>query len=65
MPPEFLTTQDVAALLKIHPMTLHRWRVQGRGPTWVEVEGSIRYGRGALEAWIAHRTRNGTAADGA
>jgi predicted site-specific integrase-resolvase len=49
MPPEsgfvmkLLTTKSVSELLSIPEGTIRYWRKVGVGPTWVKLEGSIRY----------------------
>jgi hypothetical protein len=33
----FLTTPEAAALLRLSPITLARWRIQGYGPRWTKM----------------------------
>jgi hypothetical protein len=33
----FLTAPEAAALLRLSPITLSRWRVQGYGPRWTKM----------------------------
>lgn len=51
--PEFLTTREVAAALKIAPSTVCRWRAAGLGPRvfWV-APASPRYKRADVLAWL-------------
>lgn len=58
--PEFLKEKEVADMLRVKRQTLSRWRADGQGPPFVQVEGSIRYPRDSLEAWLAERTLGGT-----
>lgn len=50
---EFLTTEEVAAWLKIAPSTVCRWRMAGKGPrvTWLS-RSLPRYKRTDLETWL-------------
>lgn len=57
-----LTTEELAAWLAVHAVTVKRWRRDGEGPptTWVGV-GSVRYRKSDVLAWLqeraeAHRT---------
>jgi hypothetical protein len=33
----FLTAAEAAALLRLSPITLSRWRIQGYGPRWTKM----------------------------
>jgi hypothetical protein len=33
----FLTAPEAAALLRLSPITLSRWRIQGYGPRWTKM----------------------------
>jgi hypothetical protein len=33
----FLTAPEAAAFLRLSPITLSRWRVQGYGPRWIKM----------------------------
>lgn len=52
---DMLTTQEAADLLRVHPVTLARWRAAGTGPTFIRVGRSIRYPATELQAWLANR----------
>lgn len=55
---------DVAKALGMSVATIRRWRVIGRGPVWVKLEGgAVRYERGAFEAWLAAQKRSDGGAD--
>ena len=58
--PEFLKEMEVAELLRVKRQTLSRWRSDGQGPPFVQVEGSIRYPAEALHKWLDERTLGGT-----
>jgi excisionase family DNA binding protein len=47
-----MTTAETADLLRVHVETLRRWRVEGRGPTYVRVGRTCRYWRSAVMAWL-------------
>jgi excisionase family DNA binding protein len=47
-----LTPAETAALLKVHPSTLRRWRAEGRGPAYVRAGRGYRYWRRAVLAWL-------------
>ena len=51
-----LTEREAAKKLKLVPGTLANWRVQGRGPAWVEIgPHCIRYQDEAIDRYIADR----------
>lgn len=51
--PEYLTSKEVAAWLRVSAATLCRWRQTGHGPrvTWL-TPACPRYRRGDVEAWL-------------
>ncbi len=56
-----LTTNQLAAELGVHPVTLAQWRlVDGKGPPFVKVGSSVRYRRGDVDEWLRDKTRIGT-----
>ena len=51
--PELLTTTEVAALLRVDPSTICRWRSSGHGPKVTWLSPSIpRYQRAHLLEWL-------------
>ena len=58
---DFLTSKDVADMLKVSEATLSRWRAADplQGPPFVKIEGSIRYPREAMQRWLDERTLGG------
>jgi excisionase family DNA binding protein len=58
--PDLMKEREVAELLRVTRQTLSRWRAADQGPPFVQIEGSIRYRRADLEAWLAERTLGGT-----
>ena len=55
-----MTSPEVAELLRVSTATLARWRAAEQGPPFVQVEGSIRYQREAVQRWLDERTLGGT-----
>lgn len=51
--------EEVANELGLKVGTLRRWRLYGRGPTFVKIGGAVRYDRFALERWIATQPTGG------
>lgn len=54
--PTFMKDPEVAALLRIDPVTLRIWRNQRRGPPWIKVGEMVRYDHAAVVAWLNERT---------
>ena len=51
-----LSTVEAAALLALSASTLKRYRVEGRGPSFLRLGGRVRYTRADLLKWaLAHR----------
>lgn len=49
----FLTLYEVAEILTISPHTLRHWRMAGKGPVPVKLEGRmLRFERGEVERWL-------------
>jgi excisionase family DNA binding protein len=63
-PPGLLTTDEVAALLRLSASILNKWRLSGRGPTYVKVGTRVRYRLEDVAAFIAASTRSSTSATG-
>lgn len=47
-----LTTEEAAALLRLNPLTLYRWRKAEKGPPFTRVGARIYYEREMLERWL-------------
>jgi len=57
-----LTTNELAARLGVHPVTVKKWRTEGTGPRFTTVgRTSIRYSETAVAEWLAQRERASTA----
>ena len=55
--PEFIATKRAAEILGRSPATLKRWRYEGIGPEYVEIEGRVRYDVRVLLDYIKRNTR--------
>ncbi len=55
---------ETAAYLNIHPNTLRRWRVYGKGPPHVKLEGSVRYVPDVVRQYVKEKSRSSTSDDG-
>lgn len=53
----FLTTHEVADLLRLDRHTLDNWRWAGKGPTWVKAGGRVLYPADDLERWLDESTQ--------
>ena len=53
------TKEEVAEFIGIHVRTVDKWRKEGRGPRFIEIEGAtIRCRRDDLMEWIDEQTAN-------
>jgi excisionase family DNA binding protein len=52
---DFMTTEDVAAALKVSAMTVRDWRKKNRGPRAYKVGAAVRYDRADVLTWL-HQT---------
>jgi Helix-turn-helix domain len=52
MEPDFLTTGEVAQLLRRHPRTLRNWRDEGKGPLAIPLGHKWAYRRADIEAYL-------------
>lgn len=52
-----LNTTEAAEVLRIAPITLHRWRNAGKGPVYVEMGRKVYYRRADLDRWIEEQQR--------
>ena len=58
MKAELLTTEEVAALLRVKKNTIEKWRLRGRGPRFLKfgsegASGRVRYTREAIDEYVA------------
>jgi hypothetical protein len=50
--PHLVRTRGVAQILTRSPATLKRWRYEGIGPNWIELEGRVSYDVAVLRDYI-------------
>jgi hypothetical protein len=55
--PELVDTREAAKILGRSPATLKRWRHEGIGPKFVEMEGRVSYDVSVLLEYIKSNTR--------
>ena len=54
---KLLTTKAAAEMIAIPESTLRYWRNVGQGPTWIKLEGSIRYAEEDILEYIRRNRR--------
>lgn len=54
--PEFLTTEEAGAFLRLSPRTLEKQRVLGGGPRFRKLGARVVYAAADLRAWADHHT---------
>ena len=52
---EFVTTEELAAELRVPVDTVHAWRYRGVGPPGVRIGRRVLYRRSDVDRWIAER----------
>jgi hypothetical protein len=55
--PKLVNSQQATEILDRSPATLKRWRYEGVGPEWIEMEGRISYDVAMLLEFIRKSTR--------
>lgn len=55
--PELVDTRRAAEILGRSPATLKRWRCEGTGPGWIEIERRVSYDVAVLLEYIRKNTR--------
>ena len=55
--PQLVDTHRAAEILGRSAATLKRWRCEGTGPSWVEIEGRVSYDVAVLLDYIRKNTR--------
>ena len=55
--PKLVNTKEAAGILGRSPATLKRWRYEGVGPAYVEIEGRVSYDVAVLVEYINANTR--------
>jgi hypothetical protein len=60
----FLTTAEAGAFLRVSPVTLGRWRIEGHGPAFRKFGRNVRYALDDLSAWANKQSRTSTSDKG-
>ena len=60
----FLTTTEAGNFLRISPITLGRWRLEGYGPPFRKFGRRVVYARDDLLAWANQQARSNTSDKG-
>jgi hypothetical protein len=60
----FFTVIEAAAFLRISPITLGRWRIEGCGPPYRKFGRRVVYARDDLLAWANQQARSSTSDKG-
>ena len=55
--PQLLNTRQAAEILGRSAATLKRWRAEGVGPNWIELQGRVSYDVNVLLEYIEENTR--------
>ena len=55
--PVFLDTRQAALLLRLSPVTLARWRIQGQGPVYLKAGRRVLYAHADLIVWLDAQRR--------
>jgi predicted site-specific integrase-resolvase len=55
--PQLVNTRQAAEILGRSAATLKRWRYEGTGPNWIELEGRVSYDVNVLLEYIQKNTR--------
>lgn len=56
-----LTEQEVADWLALTPITLRKWRMEGKGPRFLKLPtGTVRYEHADVVAWVGAREASGS-----
>ena len=55
--PELVNTRRAAEILGRSTVTLKRWKFEGVGPDWVEIQGRVSYDVAVLLEFIRKNTR--------
>ena len=55
--PQLVNTNKAAEILGRSAVTLKRWRAEGIGPNWVELQGRVSYDVSVLLDYIQENTR--------
>ena len=54
--PAYVNERELAARLGLSPITLRKWRFEGRGPAFSRFGAAIRYPEAEITTWLAEST---------
>jgi len=57
---KLLTSDQAAEVMCIAPVTLRKWRWEGKGPIFVKVGRKVAYRLSDIETWLHGQLRNST-----
>jgi hypothetical protein len=60
----FLTTSEAGSFLRISPITLGRWRIEGYGPPYRKFGRRVVYARDDLLTWANQQAQSSTSEKG-
>ena len=55
---DLLTTEELARIMRVAPITLQHWRAESRGPAWLKLGKAVRYQREAVAQFYAENRCN-------
>jgi excisionase family DNA binding protein len=55
---EFLTTNELASLLKVKPGTVYSWISRKVDVPHIKIGGTVRYNPETIEKWLQEKERN-------
>ena len=61
---KYLTSKDAAEFLCVSPLTLRKWRWEGKGPQFVKAGRKVLYRLQDIEDWISGQIRRSTSDTG-
>ena len=59
----FVSAKEAARILGVHPNTLCKWRISGKGPAFIKIGRRVRYRMTEISTWMSERTYLNTAQD--
>ena len=61
---KLITPTEVSELLSISPLTLRKWRWEGKGPQFIKAGSKVLYRIADIENWVNTQTRSSTSDTG-
>ena len=57
---KFLTTEELAEIVKFSTKTLISWRKQKKGPSWLKLGHAVRYRESEVLRWMKDQEQEGS-----